>query len=128
MSASLDYTAATLRDPSPLGPSRPGEIDWARPVPGEALAIVEGQPTRPAGRRISRTTATAVIGPFLRYPAPTRHGASGAAVFNADWQLVAMHHRRGVFPDSGGTLVSQGVCISAILEEIGGWLGDRRMG
>jgi hypothetical protein len=67
---------------------------------------------------------TALVGPFVLYAGPTAYGSSGAAVFNGQWKLVAMHQRRTVVAGSAGSgtaLTSQGVCIQAIAADIRGW-------
>lgn len=53
---------------------------------------------------------------FLYYEADTDEGSSGSPVFNAQWEVVALHHVGGLEED--GIKANEGVRISKILADI----------
>jgi endonuclease G, mitochondrial len=64
----------------------------------------------------------------LLYETDTDVGASGSAVFNDDWELVALHHwgqphtNLNQIPRGGPTNVNEGIRISSIYDDLSGRL------
>jgi hypothetical protein len=58
----------------------------------------------------------------LHYRAPTEGGSSGSPVFNADWQLLGLHHSGGNFArlnnEPGRYVANEGIWIEAIRQGI----------
>lgn len=87
---------------------------------GEALFVVEARVGYREQPTVITTELIGLVGPFLQYQAPTRHGSSGAAIFNERWELVGMHQRRGylVVPDGSISMSSQGVAMTDVIASI----------
>lgn len=56
----------------------------------------------------------------IHYDVDTAPGASGAPVFNEDWEVVAIHHRYVRIPESltGGELRNVGIRIERVMDEL----------
>lgn len=122
--ADLDYVTVVARGPGVSA------VDWAEPGDGEELVVVE---PRPSGAvRLTPVRATRIVGPYVEYDGPTRHGSSGSPVLNLNWQFVALHQRRMVRPDDTGrpSFTSRGVtlgaCERAMCNAADLWQGDRQ--
>ncbi len=61
---------------------------------------------------------TAREGTRIQYTAKTQPGGTGAPCFNADWVLVAMHHRRLDEPGGRKSEIREGIAITAIRDEL----------
>lgn len=68
--------------------------DWSGKASGDSVYIIQ----HPKGRRKqivmgnNKVIDYGLFKNFLRYRADTDYGSSGSPVFNAQWQLVALHH------------------------------------
>jgi hypothetical protein len=84
---------------------------------GDLLYVLHYPDGRPLQLSIESDgiVATNVNGTRLRYHATTEPGSSGAPCFNANWQIVAMHHasRKGSFL-SFKKETCEGITVSAI--------------
>jgi S1-C subfamily serine protease len=89
-------------------------------LPGDDGFIVH----HPKGKRkqISPYQATerGLYKHFLRYNTATDYGSSGSPVFNARWELVALHHAviRPTTNNSGQKSVQQGIRICQIVSDL----------
>ncbi|MCY9517845.1 endonuclease [Paenibacillus apiarius] len=82
---------------------------------GEYVNIIQ----HPRGRKkevaLQDNTVSYVYDKVIHYSTDTERGSSGSAVFNNDWQLVALHHAG--FAKEGST-VNEGIRISAIVSKL----------
>ena len=127
----LDYALVRLQDspgsapaglrPDPKAPSR-GWISVEKPsgaAPASALLIVQHPDAAPLKLALDMS---GVIGPNgngtrLKYTVNTEGGSSGAPCFNADWNLVALHHSGDPnFDSDHKPEYNEGIPIEAILK------------
>ncbi|MBR9919338.1 MAG: trypsin-like peptidase domain-containing protein [Bacteroidetes bacterium] len=86
------------------------------PEPEDYVSIIQhpaGETKKLAFDRVDNTE-----GFLMRYKADTLKGSSGSPVFDANWNVVALHHS---FVD--GQELNQGTLLSAINEKLNGVLG-----
>jgi hypothetical protein len=120
----LDFALIRLRRPAgESNISGSGERrGWVR-VPREAaglrdhhfLAMLQhprGGPLKLA-LAVGDTIALNAAGTRLRHSAPTEPGSSGAPMFDAQWQLIAIHHAAD--PAIGGPQYNEGIPIAPIV-------------
>lgn len=88
---------------------------------GEQVNIVHHAGGRPQVISIRENMVVDVFDSWVHYVADTEPGSSGAAVFNDEWQLVALHHAS--VPAGDGRMINEGVRISAIVDELTANLG-----
>jgi endonuclease G, mitochondrial len=100
-------------------------------VPGEWVSIVQhpnGEPKQIAIRASqvvsldARTVPGLNLEDFIHYSTDTDPGSSGSAVFNDQWQVVALHHKAVPAPGKPGEqiqwIANEGVRISAIFSHL----------
>lgn len=127
----LDF--ALLRLATPAGEQSPGGFDteatrdWitvrADPVDFaglDAVAILQHPERLPLKLAIGTGQDLVVngAGNRVRYTVPTLEGSSGSPVFDAGWNLIALHH--AVDPETDDPEFNQGIPISAIASSPGG--------
>jgi hypothetical protein len=75
-------------------------VDVARPAPpvsvGNQVFLLQHPVGQPLAMAIGKVVAFNSVGTRMRYDANSKVGSSGAPVFDADLQLVALHHARDV--------------------------------
>lgn len=86
---------------------------------GERVNIVHHAAGRPQAISIRENVVVDTFDHWIHYQADTAQGSSGAAVFNDEWQLVAIHHAAVPTDDEHG-VVNEGVRISAIVDDLVG--------
>lgn len=115
----LDYVLVRLAGTpgqQPVG-GQPGAPprQWLRPtahhfVIGEPLFILQHPQALPLQLAPGAVTTLAADGRTVAYSANTLPGSSGSPCFNADWELVAIHH-------TGDPQGNEGSPFTAILEQ-----------
>lgn len=86
---------------------------------GERVNIVQHAGGRPQVVSIRENLTIDVFDQWVHYTADTEPGSSGSAVFNDEWQLVALHHASAPTGDGGSeSFVNEGVRVSAIVDDI----------
>lgn len=69
---------------------------------------------------------------LLHYSRVTRPGSAGSAVFNANWELIGLHHAGSdtmkTLNETGVYAASEGISIHAIIEQVKEALGAREVG
>ncbi|RRJ66036.1 hypothetical protein EHV15_26305 [Paenibacillus oralis] len=84
---------------------------------GEYVNIIQ----HPRGRKkeiaLQDNTVSYVYEKVIHYTTDTERGSSGAAVFNNQWQLVALHHG-GLIDEAKQQAVNEGIRISAIVAKL----------
>jgi len=89
-------------------------------LPGDPVFIVQ----HPKGRQkeiVLRDNEVANNGLFetvLRYRADSDYGSSGSPVFNANWELVALHHAAIASAETDQVSYQQGIRIHAIIADL----------
>lgn len=124
--AALDYSLVGVHPESDgLSTAHFGRIDLLSPsgkaLIGERVNIVHHPGGRPQAISIRENRVADVFDQWIHYVADTSEGSSGAAVFNDEWQLVALHHAAVPYGEEG--VVNEGIRISAILEDLAQSLG-----
>jgi V8-like Glu-specific endopeptidase len=96
----------------------------AQPVPAKDLSLfVLGHPDRePMAISMGRVLYLADNGVRVRHDAYTLGGSSGSPVFDANFQLVALHHAGD--PEQGPAQFNQAVPIMLIANDIAAQVGD----
>lgn len=106
---SLDYVAARWPAEACV------QVDaLAQPQLGEDLIMVLPTMGRLPQRSLVAVSVTEIVGPYVFYRGATRYGMSGAPIFNAESQLVALHQRRTPSIAVGEPSVGRGVSLVAI--------------
>jgi endonuclease G len=86
---------------------------------GERVNIVQHAGGRPQVISIRENTTVDIFDQWVQYTADTEPGSSGAAVFNDEWHLVAVHHASAPTGRSGAdSVVNEGVRVSAIVDDL----------
>lgn len=85
---------------------------------GEYANIIQ----HPMGRKkevaLQDNKVSFVYDKVIRYTTDTEPGSSGSAVFNNDWQLVALHHAGWYTDDCNNSAINEGIRISAIVSKL----------
>ena len=84
---------------------------------GERVNIVHHAAGRPQAISIRENTVVDIFDYWIHYQADTAQGSSGAAVFNDEWQLVAIHHA-AVPSEDGASVFNEGIRVSAIVDDL----------
>jgi V8-like Glu-specific endopeptidase len=113
-SSELDATIFELDSPvsdaEPLSLSGNGRIDLSR---GDRVVVV-GYPHGGAlSFSLSESAIVSIDDHHVHYTTPTAAGSSGSPVFDADWNLLAMHHASKMLGE--GERLNEGIRASAIL-------------
>ena len=81
---------------------------------GDQVYIVQHPFGGPKKISLVLNTVTHVDDRTIRYLTTSTVGSSGAPVFNAKWQIVALHHAARSGPSGGSQLLSEGIRIQRI--------------
>jgi V8-like Glu-specific endopeptidase len=124
----FDYAvvAVASKDDKPPGDtygSIPVTQDWGQARMGSWVNIVQHPDGEPKSVVVRENQVVGRPGDMLLYTADTRGGASGSAVMDDDWHLVALH-RRGAEMTPTGVVANVGVRASSIARELRGKLTD----
>ncbi|MEY9634104.1 V8-like Glu-specific endopeptidase [Bradyrhizobium japonicum] len=123
-SEDLDYTLVGVENDNGYATTAAyGQVDLlsasGKALIGERVNIVQHSGGRPQVISIRENTTADVFDQWVHYTADTEPGSSGAAVFNDEWQLVALHHASvPTGRDAAGSLVNEGVRVSAIVDDL----------
>ncbi|MCJ2181064.1 trypsin-like serine peptidase [Novosphingobium album (ex Hu et al. 2023)] len=88
---------------------------------GERVNIVHHAGGRPQVLSIRENAMVDIFDDWLHYLADTEPGSSGAAVFNDEWQMIALHHAS--VPTGDGSVMNEGVRVSSIVAHLVGAMG-----
>ncbi|MDJ0851772.1 MAG: trypsin-like peptidase domain-containing protein [Myxococcota bacterium] len=83
---------------------------------GERVNIIQHPRGRPKEIAIHENKTVSVLDRVIRYRTDTEPGSSGSAVFNNDWELVALHHAGHKRAD--GTALNEGIRMAAIVSHL----------
>jgi hypothetical protein len=126
----LDFTIASLSSEPPQGEELP--LAQALPLLGRNQRVyVIGHP-RGSGLSFSLDDNLLLDhqAPRVHYRAPTEGGSSGSPVFNASWDLIALHHAGGeamarLNGQPGTYPANEGIAIQSIRQVVAEQLGSR---
>lgn len=123
----LDYTIVKLNGKQiGNGVYLPGEIfgfvnlsDYAQAGKGNKTSIIQypGGGYKQVALLDGNVQSTIPSGLVL-YTSDTQHGSSGSPVFNANAQLIALHHYQGEEDVDGTFLNNEGIMIGKIIEDL----------
>lgn len=85
---------------------------------GEYANIIQHPKGRKKEVALQDNTVSFIYDKVIRYTTDTEPGSSGSAVFNNDWQLVALHHAGWYTDDDGYNAENEGIRISAIVSKL----------
>lgn len=110
----LDFTVVALQASSGEGASGLPALGWNRLIPEEGKILVgeyanvighpDGDPKKVALRE---NRLVDILPDFLHYETDTAGGASGAPVFNDQWEVVALHHSGAARRDEQGRMLTK---------------------
>jgi endonuclease G len=117
----LDYSLVAVRPQAGAARTAPfGKVDLLAPsgkaLIGERVNIIHHPGGKPQSISIRENRVADTFDQWIHYVADTSPGSSGAAVYNDEWQLVALHHAS--VPDGQGGIVNEGIKVSAIVQDI----------
>ncbi len=86
----------------------------------DSITLIHHPENKPQHISFFNTKLTRFAGDFINYTADTAAGSIGAAIFNSNWQVVAMHQSTLVSEDGSASdqHLKEGVKISSILKDI----------
>lgn len=85
---------------------------------GEYANIIQHPKGRQKEIALQDNTVSYVYEKVIHYTTDTEPGSSGAAVFNNQWQLVALHHAGWYTDNDQQQAVNEGIRISAIVAKL----------
>ncbi|WP_342548846.1 endonuclease [Paenibacillus sp. FSL P2-0089] len=85
---------------------------------GEYVNIIQHPKGRQKEIALQDNTVSYVYEKVIHYTTDTEPGSSGAAVFNNQWQLVALHHAGWYTDNDQQQAVNEGIRISAIVAKL----------
>lgn len=121
-SSELDYTVVGVAEGTDgASTSDYGHVellaDSGKALIGERVNIVHHAGGRAQSISIRANEVVDVFDHWLHYAADTEPGSSGGAVFNDEWQIVAIHHA-SVPVEQGEGVVNEGIRVSAIVQDL----------
>ncbi|WP_369412600.1 endonuclease [Pelosinus baikalensis] len=85
---------------------------------GEYANIIQHPKGRKKEVALQDNTISYVYDKVIHYTTDTEPGSSGSAVFNNQWQLVALHHAGWYTDKSQQNAINEGIRISAIVSKL----------
>jgi V8-like Glu-specific endopeptidase len=123
-SDALDY--AVVRIARDAGASW-GSLKPAPEIPvksGQDVIIIQHPGGQPKQVGLVDNEVVVVQPPFVQYLTDTMPGSSGSPVFDEHWNLIAIHHSGGWFPQPAADSThyrNEGVLMSAIVADLPPW-------
>lgn len=121
----LDFTLVAVQEKSAAGKSihdygfLPLVKQTGKILLGEYVSVIQHPEGNHKAVVIRENKITDMLDNFIHYTTDTCKGSSGSAVFNDNWDVVALHHAGVPDPDhSGKFIANEGVRISSILNYI----------
>ncbi|MEI5908213.1 DNA/RNA non-specific endonuclease [Bacillus spongiae] len=121
----LDFTLVAVDEVSGSGthlsdfgylPLKPQK---GKALEGEHVSIVQHPSGAPKAIAIRENKITDIFEDFVHYETDTLEGSSGSAVFNDEWEVIALHHAGVRNPNDPSTFIAnEGIRISSILQYI----------
>lgn len=121
----LDFTLVAMEEVSADGThlsdfgflpllSQKGKI-----LKGEHVSIIQHPDGAPKSVTLRENKVLDIFDDYIHYETDTKAGASGSAVFNDQWIVVALHHAGVPNPDNQNEFIAnEGIRISSILQFI----------